>query len=295
MRDLKGYGENPPPANWPDGARIAVSFVTNLEAGAENSPLYGDPASEALLAEVAADPRPGARDPLVESVYEYENRAGMWRILRCFRDRGLAFSVQAVGQAVEAAPELARALFDAGADFQGHGWRWIDYFGMDPAEERVHIARTVAAIERVTGTRPIGWYVGRPSLDTRRLIIEEGGFLYDSDCYADDVPFWIAHGTRRHLLLPHAIDTNDSRFFRTSGFVTGDDFFTYHRDAFDTLYEEGGRMLTIGLHGRLIGRPGRIGGLKRLLDHMSAKPDVWIANRDAIARHWAARHPPPEV
>jgi peptidoglycan/xylan/chitin deacetylase (PgdA/CDA1 family) len=290
-RDLVGYGGAPPRVRWPNGARVAVSLVVNLETGAENNVLHGDAASEHLLCEVDATPVVGGRDLNAESVYEYESRAGLWRILRCLASRDAAFSVQAVGMAVEKTPDIARAMADMGADFQGHGWRWIDYADVPEAVERDHIARTVAAIEAVTGARPNGWYTGRQSLNTRRLVVEEGGFLFDSDDYSDDLPFWSHDFGRPHLVLPHAIDTNDSRFLRMSGFVTADDFLAYHRAAFDTLHEEGGKMLTIGLHGRLIGRPGRIRALKELLDHMRARGDVWIARRGDIARHWATHHP----
>lgn len=288
---MVGYGGTPPQVAWPNGARIAVSFVVNLETGAENNVMHGDAASEHLLCEVDATPVIGGRDLNAESVYEYESRAGLWRILRCFESRAAAFSVQAVGQAVEATPDIARAMAAMGADFQGHGWRWIDYAEIPEDVERDHIRRTVAAIEAATGARPRGWYTGRQSLNTRRLVVEEGGFLFDSDDYSDDLPYWSHEFGRAHLVMPHAIDTNDSRFFRMSGFVTADDFLAYHRAAFDTLRAEGGKMLTIGLHGRLIGRPGRIRGLAQLLDHMQAQDDVWIARRGDIAQHWIANHP----
>lgn len=293
-RDLVGYGRTPPDAQWPKGARIAVNFCLNYEEGAERHIDHGDGQSESILHEVGGDPRIGARDLNAESMYEYGSRAGFWRVLKCFEDRGLDFTINAVGQALALNPDAAQAIADSGADIHAHGWRWIDYADMPEDQERSHIQQTVAEIERLTGRAPVGWYTGRPSLNTRRLVIEQGGFLYDSDSYADDLPYWCYDYGRPHLILPYSIDTNDSRFFRTSGFVTGDDFFQYNRDAFDILYQEGGRMVTVGLHARLIGRPGRIGGLMRLLDHMMAQDDVWIARREDIARHWIATHPPKE-
>ncbi|HAE02080.1 MAG TPA: hypothetical protein DCG04_11635 [Rhodospirillaceae bacterium] len=293
-RDLVGYGRTPPDAQWPKGARIAVNFCLNYEEGAERHIDHGDGQSESILHEVGGDPRIGARDLNSESMYEYGSRAGFWRVLKCFEDRGLDFTINAVGQALTLNPDAAQAIADSGADIHAHGWRWIDYADMPEDQERSHIRQTVAEIERLIGRAPVGWYTGRPSLNTRRLVIEQGGFLYDSDSYADDLPYWCYDYGRPHLILPYSIDTNDSRFFRTSGFVTGDDFFQYNRDAFDILYQEGGRMVTVGLHARLIGRPGRIGGLMRLLDHMMAQDDVWIGRREDIARHWIATHPPTE-
>ena len=289
-RDLVGYGRTPPEAKWPKDARIAVNFCLNYEEGAERHIDHGDGQSESILHEVGGDARIGDRDLNSESMYEYGSRAGFWRVMRCLEDRGLNFTINAVGQALTLNPDAAQAIADSGADIHAHGWRWIDYADMPEDQERSHIRQTVAEIERLTGRPPVGWYTGRPSLNTRRLVVEAGGFLYDSDSYSDDLPYWCYDYGRPHLILPYSIDTNDSRFFRTSGFVTGDDFFQYNRDAFDVLYAEGGRMLTIGLHARLIGRPGRIGGLMRLLDHMMAKDDVWIARREDIARHRIANH-----
>jgi len=204
----------------------------------------------------------------------------------------LDFTVNAVGQALTLNPEAAQAIAECGADIHAHAWRWIDYHIVDEATEREHIRLTVETIRALTGSRPVGWYTGRPSPNTRRLVIEEGGFLYDSDSYADELPYYTREFGAPHLILPYSIDTNDSRFHRTSGFVTGEDFLTYNRDTFDTLYEEGGRMMTVGLHARMIGRPGRIGSLKHLLDHMMACDGVWFARREDIARHWLTTHPP---
>lgn len=290
-RDLIGYGASPPDAGWPDGARVAVNFCLNYEEGAERHIDHGDGVSEHILADVMASPRFGGRDPSMESQYDFGARAGFWRILDCFLSRGLDFTVNAVGQALTLNPAAAEAIAKSGADLHAHGWRWIDYADVPEDVEREHIRLTVDTIRDLTGARPVGWYTGRPSLNTRRLVVEEGGFLYDSDVYNDDLPYWTHDHGCPHLVIPYSLDTNDSRFMRTSGFVTGDDFFSYNRDSFDTLYEEGGRMMTIGLHARMIGRAGRIGGLKRLLDHMMAHDAVWIARREDIARHWIATHP----
>jgi allantoinase len=290
-RDLIGYGANPPDAGWPNGARVAVNFCLNYEEGAERHIDHGDGVSESILADVMAPPRPGARNPAMESQYDFGARAGFWRILQCFEERGLDFTVNAVGQALTLNPAAAEAIAKCGADLHAHGWRWIDYADIPEDVEREHIRLTVETIRDLTGARPVGWYTGRPSLNTRRLAVEEGGFLYDSDVYNDDLPYWTHDYGRPHLVIPYSLDTNDSRFMRTSGFVTGDQFFAYNRDTFDTLYEEGGRMMTIGLHARMIGRAGRIGGLKKLLDHMMSHDAVWIARREDIARHWIATHP----
>ena len=294
-RDLIGYGPTTPSGNWPNGARIAVNFTLNLEEGAERHIDHGDGISESILHEVGGEGRPGERDLNAESMYDYGARAGFYRLMRCFEERGLDFTINVVGQALALNPEAQKAVAASTADIHAHGWRWIDYWGMPEAQERDHIQRTIDIITEVTGARPVGWYTGRPSLNTRRLVVEEGGFLYDSDSYADDVPYWTHEYGRPHLVIPHSIDTNDSRFFRTSGFITGDDFFAYNRDAFDVLRAEGGKMMTIGLHARLIGRPGRIAGLYRLLDHMVGSGAAWIAKREDIARHWIQEHPAPKT
>ena len=294
-RDLVGYGRNPPHAGWPGGARIALQFVLNYEEGAENSVLHGDAASEAFLSEiVGAQPFPGARHMSMESLYEYGSRAGVWRLLALFRERRLPLTVFAVGMALARNREAAAAFVADGHEVASHGWRWIDYHGMDEATEREHIARAVRVIEEVTGERPLGWYTGRTSENTRRLVAEHGGFLYDADSYADDLPYWEAFAGQPQLIVPYTLDTNDMRFATPQGFNSGEQFFTYLRDAFDVLYAEGERapkMLSIGLHCRLAGRPARLAALARFLDHVQRHDRVWICRRVDIARHWRERHP----
>jgi len=294
-RDLIGYGAHPPPADWPGGARIAVQFVLNYEEGAENSVLHGDAASEVFLSEiVGAQPFVGSRHMSMESLYEYGSRAGVWRLLRLFRERKLPLTVFAVAMALERHREVARAFVEDGHEIASHGWRWINYHGMPEAEEREHIARAVDVIREVTGERPLGWYTGRTSENTRRLVAEHGGFLYDADSYADDLPYWEMAAGKPQLIVPYTLDTNDMRFATPQGFNTGEQFFTYLRDAFDTLYAEGEtapKMLSIGLHCRLAGRPARLASLARFLDHVQKHDRVWICRRVDIARHWIATHP----
>jgi peptidoglycan/xylan/chitin deacetylase (PgdA/CDA1 family) len=276
-RDLIGHGPRPPHADWPGGARLALQIVMNWEEGGERSILHGDEFAETYLHEVPGTaPLAGVRNLQIESTYEYGTRAGLWRLLRLFRERAVPISVFAVGMAVERYPEAARAIVDAGHEVVSHGWRWIDYQFVSEEVEREHIRRAVASIERAAGARPLGWYTGRLSPSTRRLVVEEGGFLYDADAYNDDLPYWVEVAGRPH------------------GFSTGDEFFTYLRDAFDVLYAEGGdrpKMMSVGLHMRLVGRPGRIGALARFLDHVQRHDAVWICRRLDIARHWIARHP----
>jgi allantoinase len=294
-RDLVGYGAHPPNPNWPNGARVALSIVLNYEEGGEASVLHGDSASETYLHEVPGlAPLRGERNLGVESVYEYGARAGFWRILRLFRERDLTLTVYAVGMALERNPEAGRAMVEAGFEVASHGWRWIDYQHVAEDEERAHLKLAIAAIERVTGSRPVGWYTGRASPRTRRLVVEEGGFLYDSDSYADDLPYWLEVGGRPHLVIPYTLDNNDMKFALDNGFNQGEDFFGYLRDAFDVLYEEGARqpkMMSVGLHCRLVGRPGRAAALTRFLDYARSHDHVWITTRAAIARHWRQQHP----
>jgi putative urate catabolism protein len=297
QRDLVGYGRRPPHPRWPGEARLALNFVVNYEEGAEYSLLNGDDRPETILSEVGAGPPVlGARDLNMESMYEYGARAGVWRVMQAFKSRGITPTVYAVGLALERNPRVAKAIAEAGSDVVAHGWRWIDYAPVPEAEEREHIRRSVEVVTRLTGKRPVGWYTGRPSLNTRRLVVEEGGFLYDSDAYADDLPFWTRIAGRSHLVIPHAFDTNDSRMARNQDLAIGDLFFAYLRDAFDALHREGGeapKMMTVSLHCRLIGRPGRIGGLLKFLDHVLARKGVWVCRREDIARHWIAHHPAP--
>ena len=294
-RDLIGYGRNPPDPNWPGGARVALQFVLNYEEGGESNVLHGDPASETFLSEiVGAQPFVGARHMSMESLYEYGSRAGLWRLLRLFEKRKLPLTVFAVGMAVARNPEALAAMVALGHEIASHGWRWINYHGVDEGIEREHVRLAVEAIRRVTGVAPLGWYTGRTSENTRRLVAEHGGFLYDADSYSDDLPYWEVVGAKPVLIVPYALDTNDMRFATAQGFNSGDQFFSYLKDAFDVLYAEGEsapKMLSIGLHCRLAGRPARIAALARFLDHVQKHDRVWICRRVEIARHWAEHHP----
>jgi putative urate catabolism protein len=298
-RDLQGYGRRPPHAEWPDQARVAVQFVLNFEEGGENSVLHGDPGSEQFLSEMfnpAAFPN---RHLSMESIYEYGSRVGVWRILREFERRGLPLTVFGVGMALERCPDVTAAFKELGHEIACHGWRWISYQNVDEALEREHMARGIAAIERLTGERPLGWYTGRDSPNTRRLVADYRGFEYDSDYYGDDLPFWLkvrkTDGNEApQLVVPYTLDCNDMRFALPQGFSHGDPFLAYLRDAFDVHYEEGAdrpSMMSIGLHCRLLGRPGRFRALQRFLDHIEQHDRVWVARRIDIARHWKRIHP----
>ena len=292
-RDLVGYGQEPPDPRWPGGARVALSFVLNYEEGGERTPLEGDPESESFLHEVVgAPPTIGRRNLNTESMFEYGSRAGFWRVHRLFTRHGLPLTVYAVGQALERNPAAARAMADAGWEVASHGWRWIDYAELSEEEERSHIRRTIEAIERECGRRPVGWYTGRISESTRRLVVEEGGFLYDSDSYADELPYWLDVAGRSHLVVPYVLDANDFKFLLPNGFVTGDDFYDYLVDTLEQLHEEGGRMMSVGLHCRIVGRPGRARGLERFLAYVREREGVWVATREQLARHWHEHHPP---
>ncbi len=288
-RDLVGYGAEPPNPHWPGSARIAVQFVINYEEGGENCILHGDTASEAFLSEiVAARPYEGMRHLSMESLYEYGSRAGFWRLHRLFTARSMPVTVFGVATALEQNPEAVAAMRAAGWEIASHGLRWIDYQYVDEATEREHIARAIDLHARVTGERPLGFYQGRTSPNTLRLVSEAGGFLYSADSYADDLPY--VDRDSGLLMVPYTLDVNDMRFATAQGFNSGDQFFTYMKDSFDTLYHEGGRMLSVGLHGRLAGRPGRAAALARFLDYVSGHGDVWVARRIDIARHWRAQH-----
>lgn len=294
-RDLVGYGSMPPHPEWPGDARLAVNFVLNYEEGAEYCVLNGDEHSETALSDLSGlEPLHGTRHLNIESVYEYGSRVGVWRIFDAFAERGVPLTVYTVGAALQMNPVVAEVIRANDYDVVGHAWRWIDYQLVDEDTEREHIRLCVEAIERLTGARPLGWYTGRPSLNTRRLVVEEGGFLYDCDAYNDDLPYWVAVNGKPHLVVCHSLDTNDSRFTRAQGFDLADDWFTYMRDAFDWLYAEGAkipRLLTVALHCRLIGRPARMWALTRFLDHVLGHDDVWICKRIEVARHWYERHP----
>ncbi|MBI1385597.1 MAG: polysaccharide deacetylase family protein [Rhizobiales bacterium] len=294
-RDLIGYGPNPPQARWPNGARIAINFCINYEEGGELCVLAGDDRSEVRLSDVAVETRIGRRDLNIESSYEYGSRVGYWRIIKAFTSRGLPATVNLVGLAGEANPHALEAMVEAGFDLQPHGWRWIDYDTVPEDQEREMIARSIEQVVRLTGEKPLGYYAGLPSMNTRRIVAEHDCFLYDSDVYNDDLPHWNNDFGRPILLIPYSLDTNDSRFGRGERcYQVAEEFFTYLQDSFDVLYDEGEeapRMMTIGLHARLLGRPGRIVALHRILDYMMAHDDVWITRRCDIARHWAAEHP----
>jgi allantoinase len=294
-RDLIGYGANPPHARWPGGARLALSLVLNYEEGGENAVLHGDPASEAFLNEIVGGPAyEGMRHMSAESVFEYGSRAGFWRLMRLFERRGLPITIYGVAMALQRNPEAVAAMVAARHEIACHGLRWVSYQYFDEATERGHLYEAVQIIERMTGAPPLGWYTGRDSPNTRRLVVEHGGFLYDSDSYADDLPYWVEVTGKAHLVIPYTLDANDMRFSTYQGFNSGDQFYAYLRDTFDVLYAEGNerpKMMSVGLHCRLAGRPGRFAALQRFLDHVEAHDDVWICRRVDIARHWHAMHP----
>ncbi len=305
-RDLIGYGRRPPHPQWPGSARVAVQFVLNHEEGAENCVLDGDAASETFLSEIIGAQAFPMRHMSMESLFEYGSRAGLWRVLRAFERRGLPLTVFAAARALERHPEAAAAYRELGHEVAGHGLRWISYQLADEATERAHLAEATAVLTEVMGARPLGWYTGRDSPNTRRLVIEQGGFVYDSDSYADDLPYWTevtidTGGIARnvpHLVVPYTLDCNDMRFATAQGFNSGTQFFEYARDSFDTLYREGDpgglnapKMLSVGLHARLIGRPGRIASLERFLDYILEHEHIWICRRIDIAKHWMSVHP----
>jgi len=291
-RDLRGYGANPPAADWPGGARLAVQFVINYEEGGENCVLHGDAASEAFLSEiVGAAPIEGQRHMNMESLYEYGSRAGFWRLHRLFTREGVPVTVFGVAMALERNPEAVAAMQDAGWEVATHGYRWIDYQHVDEATERAHLQKALDIHEHVTGSRPTGWYLGRCSPNTHRLVAEVGGFLWNADSYADDLPYWDRRFDTPQLMIPYTLDANDMRFATPQGFNSGEQFYHYLRDTFDTLYAEGGRMMSVGLHCRLAGRPGRAAAVARFLEHVAGHDDVWVATRGDIAKHWRTRHP----
>ncbi|MGD0642949.1 MAG: allantoinase PuuE [Roseiarcus sp.] len=295
-RDMIGYGRTPPYADWPGGARVALQFVINYEEGGENNVLHGDAASEAFLSEiVGAAPWPGQRHMNMESIYEYGSRAGFWRLHRLFAERAVPVTVYAVATAMARNPEAVAAMNEAGWEIATHGYKWIDYRDTPAQIEARDIADAIKIHTSVAGARPLGFYQGRSSVNTIRLGCEEGGFLYCADSYADDLPYWIEGPRGPQLIAPYTLDANDMRFATPQGFNCGDQFFAYLKDSFDTLYAEGAtapKMLSIGLHCRLVGRPGRAAALARFLDYVAAFDKVWIATRLDIARHWIARHPP---
>ena len=293
-RDLRGYGRNPPHPRWPDGARVAVQFVVNFEEGGENNILHGDPASEAFLSDVlGAQPWPGQRHANIESMFEYGSRAGFWRLWRMLTQHNIGVTVFGVASALARNPEIVAAMREADWDIASHGLKWIEHRNMTIDEERASIAEAIAVHTRATGERPVGWYTGRSSINTNSLVMEAGGFLYLSDSYADDLPYWVTGANGPHVVIPYSLDNNDMRFINPQGFNTGEDFFVYLRDAFDVLYAEGAsapKMMSVGLHCRLVGRPGRAAGLQRFLDHIARHDRVWTPTRRQIAQHWHDHH-----
>ena len=302
-RDLQGYGRNPPHAQWPNHARIAVQFVLNYEEGGENSVLHGDAGSEQFLSEMFSPPAFAARHMSMESIYEYGSRAGVWRILREFETRRLPLTVFGVSMALQGHPELTSAFKELGHEIACHGWRWISYQNIDEATEREHMRIGMDIIQQMTGERAVGWYTGRDSPNTRRLVADYGGFEYDSDYYGDDLPFWMYvqktdGSTVPQLVVPYTLDCNDMRFALPQGYSHADPFFQYLKDTFDVLYAEGDpqglnlpKMLSVGMHCRLLGRPGRMRALQTFLDYIQGHSNVWICRRIDIARHWAQTHP----
>jgi putative urate catabolism protein len=291
-RDLAGYGRTPPDPKWPGQARVAVQFVVNFEEGGENSVLHGDVASESFLTDVlGTQPWPGQRHMNVESMFEYGSRAGFWRLWRLFTAHKVPVTVFGVASALARNAPLVAAMREAGWEIASHGLRWIDYKDFSQSEEADHMRQAIRLHTEATGDRPLGWYTGRTSGHTLKLVLDNGGFLYSSDSYADDLPYWINGPKGPHLIVPYSLDANDMRFINPQGFANGDDFFVYLRDAFDFLYNEtGARMMSIGLHCRLAGRPGRARGLERFLDHVKKFDRVWITTRLDIARHWHREH-----
>ena len=294
-RDFKGYGAHPPHAQWPGDARIAVNLNLNVEAGGERCILEGDTASEHVLTDIGFAPYENARSPIVESVFEYGPRVGSWRLLRIFRQFDIKASILGVVRGLQQYPELVDAFVKEGHEIVSHGWRWLDYHHMSEQEEREHIHLAFEGIKALTGAAPVGWFNGRPSINTRRLVIEHGDFLYDRDYLGDELPFWVRHDGRHHLVIPFSFETNDNRFDQNNGFSTADDFATYLNDCFDLLYEEGAetpKIMTVSLHDRLIGRPAKAVGLMKFLDHARKHDRVWFCTGKDIADHWYRTHRP---
>jgi len=298
-RDMRGHGEHPPHARWPGNARVAVQFVLNYEEGGENCVLHGDEHSETFLNDIIGAEAYRGRHMSIESLYEYGSRAGIWRILREFRKRNLPLTVFGVTMAMARNPEAVKAFLEDGHEIACHGLRWIHYQGMSESEERRYMEQAIEQHTQLTGEPPLGWYTGRDSPNTRRLVVETGGFEYDSDYYGDDLPFWTTVTTRDgaeapHLVVPYSLETNDMRFTSPQGFNSGEQFFQYLKDSFDVLYEEGAeapKMMSVGLHCRIVGRPGRFRALQRFLDYIQQHEQVWVCRRIDIARHWKQVHP----
>ena len=298
-RDLLGYQNQPPTVAWPHQARVALSFVLNYEEGGERCVLHGDKESEAFLSEIiGVQPYPNVRHPSMESIYEYGSRAGVWRLLNLFEKSNVPLTIFAVAMAAQRHPGVIKHMHQAGHEICSHGYRWIDYQYMDIDEERQHMQQAISIFKDITGESPVGWYTGRNSPNTRALVVENGGFLYDSDDYSDDLPFWNYQHGQPHLVIPYTLDTNDMRFATNQGFHNSEQFFQYLKDAFDVLYEEGAtspKMLSIGMHCRLLGRPARFKAIQRFIEYTQQFDQVWYARRQDIARHWHAHHPPQGV
>ena len=293
-RNMVGYGSKGPKVEWPNNARIALQIVLNYEEGAENCIINGDKHSEVFLSEIiGAEPVKG-RHINMESLYEYGSRSGFWRLHKLFQEKKIPITIFGVGMALEKNPEICKAIKNANYEVASHGWRWIDYQSVKKSEEKKHMKLAIKKIKEIFGERPLGWYTGRCSPNTRDLVFEEGGFLYDSDSYSDDLPYWEIRKKKKQLIIPYTLDNNDMRFVTNQGFNTGDHFFTYLKDSFDALYEEGKtnpKMMSVGLHCRLVGRPGRVQSLKRFLEYVLSHEDVWICKRIDIAKHWIKNYP----
>ena len=293
-RDMVGYGAKKLKVKWPNNARIALQIVLNYEEGAENCIINGDKHSEVFLSEIIGAQPVKGRHINMESLYEYGSRSGFWRLHKLFQEKKIPITIFGVGMALEKNPEICKAIKDANYEVASHGWRWIDYQSVKKSEEKKHMKLVIKKIKEIFGDRPLGWYTGRCSPNTRDLVFEEGGFLYDSDSYSDDLPYWEIRKKKKQLIIPYTLDNNDMRFVSNQGFNTGDHFFTYLKDSFDALYEEGKtnpKMMSVGLHCRIVGRPGRIQSLKRFLEYVLSHEDVWICKRIDIAKHWIKNYP----
>jgi len=293
-RDMVGYGSKRLEVKWPNNARIALQIVLNYEEGAENCIINGDKHSEVFLSEIIGAQPVKGRHINMESLYEYGSRSGFWRLHKLFQEKKIPITIFGVGMALEKNPEICKAIKDANYEVASHGWRWIDYQSVKKSEEKKHMKLVIKKIKEIFGERPLGWYTGRCSPNTRDLVFDEGGFLYDSDSYSDDLPYWEIRKKKKQLIIPYTLDNNDMRFVANQGFNTGDHFFTYLKDSFDALYEEGKtnpKMMSVGLHCRLVGRPGRIQSLKRFLEYVLSHEDVWICKRIDIAKHWIKNYP----
>ena len=292
-RNMLGYGSNPPKVTWPNNSKIAVQFVLNYEEGGENSVLHGDKSSEIFLSEIIGAKAIKGRHINMESLYEYGSRVGFWRIHRLFKKYNLPLTIFGVGMALERNIEICKEMKNSNYEIASHGWRWIDYQNVSKSVEKKHMQKAIGSIKKIFGNRPVGWYTGRCSPNTLDLVIEDGGFLYSSDTYSDDLPYWEIKGKKKQLMIPYTLDNNDMRFLTNQGFNSGEQFFNYLKDSFDTLYEEGNdnpKMMSIGLHCRIIGKAGRIQSLKKFLDYITNKDKVWVCKREEIANHWINNH-----